>query len=116
MTYHPAATWPPRGTWQWWLWHHKIRLTVLIVVLIWQALFWWPRLFPQTVTGDFRDPAVLSRALQSAIEKAGDGPVLSSDCVELQDFSYVCSVAFVGGNVATYDITVASDGSSWQAT
>lgn len=110
------APYQQRGTWQWWLWHHKIRLTVLLLLLLRLGWWWWPHIFPQNVTGDYRDPAVLARAIESAAEKAGDGAVLSANCLELTFPDYACSIAFVGGNVATYNVTVASDGSWWHTT
>jgi len=69
---------------------------------------------PAPVTGDFRDPAVLSRAVEVAAQRAGDGTPISASCVETVFPDYVCSVAFYGGNIATYNVQVATDGSSWQ--
>jgi hypothetical protein len=71
---------------------------------------------PGPVSGDFRDPAVLARAVSAAVQEKGDGSVITSYCVQTAFPDYVCSVAFTGGAVATYNVTVASDGSSWEAT
>jgi len=70
----------------------------------------------QTVTGDFRDPAVLARALTAAVEQNGDGSVISTSCAQTIFPDYVCSVAFYNGTVATYQIQVATDGSWWHST
>jgi hypothetical protein len=71
---------------------------------------------PAPVSGDFRDPAVLSRAIEVAAQRAGDGTPISSSCVQTVFPDYVCSVAFYGGNIATYNVQVATDGSWWHTT
>jgi hypothetical protein len=71
---------------------------------------------PGPVSGDFRDPSVLARAISAAVQEKGDGSVISSYCVQTTFPDYACSIAFVGGNVATYNVVVATDGSSWQTT
>lgn len=70
----------------------------------------------QTVTGDYRDPAVLARALSAALQQKGDGTSISSSCVQTVFPDYVCSVAFYNGTVATYNVEVATDGSWWHTT
>jgi hypothetical protein len=66
----------------------------------------------QTVTGDFRDPAVLARAISAAAQQKGDGTAISSSFVQTVFPDYVCSIAFYNGTVATYQGQVATDGSS----
>jgi hypothetical protein len=68
------------------------------------------------VTGDFRDPAVLARAISAAAQKAGDGTAISSSCVQTAFPDYVCSIAFYNGTIATYNVQVATDGSWWHTT
>jgi hypothetical protein len=68
---------------------------------------------PANVTGDYRDPAVLARAIEVAAQKAGDGTPISSSCAQTVFPDYVCSIAFYGGTVATYQVQVATDGSWW---
>jgi hypothetical protein len=65
------------------------------------------------VTGDFRDPAVLARAISAAAQKAGDGTVQSAACVQTIFPDYVCSLDFYNGTIANYTVQVATDGSWW---
>jgi hypothetical protein len=67
------------------------------------------------VTGDYRDPAVLARAVEQGAQQHGDGTPLSASCAQMVFPQYLCTVAFIGGTVATYNVTVASDGSWWHA-
>jgi len=71
---------------------------------------------PGNVTGDFRDPAVLARAISAAAQKAGDGTPDFSSCAQTVFPDYVCTVGFYGGTVATYQVQVATDGSWWHTT
>jgi hypothetical protein len=68
------------------------------------------------VTCDFRDSGCLARAISAAAQKAGDGTVESSSCVQLAFPDYTCSVLFYSGNIATYQVEVATDGSWWHTT
>lgn len=67
----------------------------------------------QSTNKDFRDPAVLSRAIATAAQNAGDGIWDASACAQTIFPRYVCSVRFDGGYTATYDISVSIDGTSW---
>jgi hypothetical protein len=71
---------------------------------------------PANVTGDYRDPAVLARAISAAAQQAGDGVPDFSTCAQTVFPDYVCTVGFYGGTVATYQVTVATDGRSWHTT
>ena len=81
-------------------------LTVFLVRACWG---------PANVTGDYRDPSVLARAISAAAQKAGDGTPDCSSCAQVVFPGYVCTVGLYGGTVATYQATVATDGSSWHA-
>jgi hypothetical protein len=65
------------------------------------------------VTGDFRDPAILARAIEVSAQRPGDGTPTSASCSRLVFPDFVCSVAFGDGATVTYDVRVAADGSSW---
>jgi hypothetical protein len=97
---------------------YRIRFFILPVGLIVAFGIYLAHLLTgaQTVTGDFRDPAVLARAIESAAQKAGDGTADFSSCVQTVFPSYVCTVGFYGGSIATYNVTVATDGSWWHTT
>jgi hypothetical protein len=71
---------------------------------------------PAAVTGDFRDPAILARAIEVSAQRPGDGAPTSASCSRLVLPDYVCSVAFGDGTAVTYDVQVAADGSSWSRT
>jgi hypothetical protein len=70
----------------------------------------------RNVTGDYRDPAVLARAISAAAQKAGDGTPVSSSCAQTVFPDYVCTVVFYDGTVATYQVQVAVNGSWWHTT
>jgi len=67
------------------------------------------------VTGDYRDTAVLARAVEQGAQKHGDGTPISASCVQLAFPNYFCTVGFLGGTIGNYNVTVATDGSSWYA-
>jgi hypothetical protein len=71
---------------------------------------------PGNVTGDYRDPAVLARAIEAAAQQAGDGTPDFSSCAQTVFPDYVCTVGFYGGTIATYQVEVATDGSWWHTT
>ena len=66
---------------------------------------------------DYRNGAQLTRSVRAYAEAedgySGTGPV-SADCVRLVYATYACSVAFPDLMDLTYQVTVSSDGSSWQ--
>ena len=68
-----------------------------------------------TVTGDYRDPAVLARAVAQGAQRHGDGTPFSENCVQLVFPNYFCVVDFFGGAIGNYNVSVAADGSSWYA-
>jgi hypothetical protein len=58
---------------------------------------------------DYRDPLQLAAAVKSHEHGA------SASCARLSGLTYVCSVASPGLAMGTYRVTVAADGSSYQA-
>ena len=69
----------------------------------------------QTVTGDYRDPAILARAVAQGAQRHGDGTPFSENCVQMVFPNYFCTVDFAGGAIGNYNVSVAADGSSWYA-
>ena len=68
-----------------------------------------------TVTGDYRDTAVLARAVAQGAQRHGDGTPFAENCVQLIFPNYFCTVDFYGGAIGNYQVSVAADGSSWYA-
>jgi hypothetical protein len=68
------------------------------------------------VSSDYRDPAILARAIEVTGEKAGDGTPTSATCARLVFPAYVCSAAFSSGATVTVHVQVAADGSWWHTT
>jgi hypothetical protein len=97
---------------------YRVRFFIIPVgLIVFLAVYLWHVLTGGgNVTGDYRDPAVLARAIGAAAQKAGDGTVLSSSCVQTIFPDYTCSVAFYNGTIATYQVQVATDGSWWHTT
>jgi hypothetical protein len=71
---------------------------------------------PAPAGADYRDPAVLARAIEAAGEKAGDGTPVGATCARLVFPAYVCSVAFSSGATMTVHVQVGADGSWWRRT
>jgi hypothetical protein len=69
----------------------------------------------QTVTGDFRDPSVLARAVAQGAQRNGDGTPFAEGCTQTVFPTYFCWVDFYGGDIGNYTVTVAVNGSSWYA-
>ena len=68
-----------------------------------------------TVSCDFRDTACLARAVAQGAQRNHDGTPYAENCVQLAFPNYVCTVNFYGGTIGNYNVTVATDGSSWYA-
>jgi hypothetical protein len=69
---------------------------------------------PANAAADYRDPAVLARAIEAAAQQAGDGTPASSSCTQSVSPDYACTVTFRGGTAATYQVQVAANGSWWR--
>jgi hypothetical protein len=65
------------------------------------------------VTCDFRDTGCLAKAIGAASQQHGYGTTEFSSCAQTIFPDYICTVTTHGGNITTYNVTVATDGSSW---
>lgn len=64
---------------------------------------------------DYRDPVQLAQAVKDAEQaKTGTQPA-SASCGKLAAGKYMCVVAYADGTSGEYGVTVAPDGSSYQA-
>lgn len=101
-----------------WRRRYPVRIYFIPVgALVLGAIYLWHVLTGGAgVTCDFRDPSCLAKAIGAASQKAGDGTTQFSSCAQTVFPTYICTVGFYGGNIATYTVTVSTDGTSWHTT